>query len=262
MDHKEQSYVRFDWAMKRLLRDKANFEVLEGFLTVLLGEEIKIQEILESEGNSEYPADKYNHVDIKALNHKGQIVIIEVQNVREFDFIQRVVYGASKAVTEQLSVGDRYEKVHKVYSISIVYFPIGQGNDYIYRGTTTFRGQQTGDELYVTERDMHGIVREKAGHMMPEYYILRVDKFDKVATTPLEEWMHFLKEGAIRVDTQAPGLKRAKEVMDYALMSPGEQKAYRDHYQAVRNIAREVAEGREEGRAEGLAVGRAEGRAE
>ena len=27
-------YIRFDWAIKRLLRQKANFGVLEGFLTV------------------------------------------------------------------------------------------------------------------------------------------------------------------------------------------------------------------------------------
>ena len=31
-------YVRFDWAIKRILRDKANKEVLEGLITVLLGE--------------------------------------------------------------------------------------------------------------------------------------------------------------------------------------------------------------------------------
>ena len=30
------NYIRFDWAMKRLLRNKANFAVLEGFLTTLL----------------------------------------------------------------------------------------------------------------------------------------------------------------------------------------------------------------------------------
>ena len=31
---KEQSkYVRFDWAIKRILRDKANSEVLEGLVT-------------------------------------------------------------------------------------------------------------------------------------------------------------------------------------------------------------------------------------
>ena len=47
----EDTYIRFDWAMKHMLRDKANFDILEGFVSVLLGEEIKIEEILESESN-------------------------------------------------------------------------------------------------------------------------------------------------------------------------------------------------------------------
>ena len=34
------NYIRFDWAMKRLLRNKANFGVLEGLLTTLLDEKI------------------------------------------------------------------------------------------------------------------------------------------------------------------------------------------------------------------------------
>ena len=42
-------YIRFDWAVKRMLRDKANFAVLEGLVTVLLGEKITISELLESE---------------------------------------------------------------------------------------------------------------------------------------------------------------------------------------------------------------------
>lgn len=42
----KDKYVRFDWAAKRMLRDKANFCVLEGLITVLLGEEVHIDEIL------------------------------------------------------------------------------------------------------------------------------------------------------------------------------------------------------------------------
>ena len=44
-------YIRFDWAVKRMLRDKANFAVLEGLITVLLNEPVHIIEILESESN-------------------------------------------------------------------------------------------------------------------------------------------------------------------------------------------------------------------
>lgn len=59
-------YIRFDWAIKRLLRQKANFGVLEGFLTVFLNEPIKIVDILESEGNQQQADDKFNRVVIKA----------------------------------------------------------------------------------------------------------------------------------------------------------------------------------------------------
>ena len=51
MEELQDKYVRFDWAIKRLLRQKANFDVLEGFLTVFLGEKVTILEILESESN-------------------------------------------------------------------------------------------------------------------------------------------------------------------------------------------------------------------
>ena len=39
--------IRFDWAVKRMLRDKANFDVLEGLMKVLIGEDLRISEILE-----------------------------------------------------------------------------------------------------------------------------------------------------------------------------------------------------------------------
>lgn len=56
----KRKLISFDWAMKKLLRSKANFEILEGFLSELLKEDIRIQEILESEGNQETIRDKFN----------------------------------------------------------------------------------------------------------------------------------------------------------------------------------------------------------
>ena len=93
MDEVRDKCIRFDWAIKRLLRQKANFDVLEGFLTVFIGEKITIVEILESEGNQSRSDDKFNRVDIKAKNDKGEIIIIEVQNTRELYFLERILYG-------------------------------------------------------------------------------------------------------------------------------------------------------------------------
>ena len=76
-------YVRFDWAIKRILRDKANKEVLEGLITVLLGEPVTITEILESEGNQDAREDKMNRVDVKAKTSKGEYIIVEVQLTKE-----------------------------------------------------------------------------------------------------------------------------------------------------------------------------------
>jgi hypothetical protein len=98
-------YIRFDWAIKRILRDKANFGVLEGLMTVLLGEPIKIMEILESESNRDSHEDKSNRVDVKAKTSEGEIIIVEVQLAREAHFMHRILYGTSKAVIEQLRSG-------------------------------------------------------------------------------------------------------------------------------------------------------------
>ena len=95
--------IRFDWAMKRLLRNKANFSVLEGLLTTLLGEKIIIQRLLESESNQEDEYDKYNRVDMLAENSKGELVLIEVQNNNEYAYFQRMLFGTSKLVTEYIN---------------------------------------------------------------------------------------------------------------------------------------------------------------
>ena len=96
----QRKLITFDWAMKRLLRSKANFEILEGFLSELLSDEIKIIELLESESNKDHAADKFNRVDLKVKNRAGEIIIIEVQYEREFDYLQRMLYGTSRVITE------------------------------------------------------------------------------------------------------------------------------------------------------------------
>lgn len=47
----ENKLVRFDWAIKHILRDKANFDVLEGLLSALLKEDITVLNLLKSEFN-------------------------------------------------------------------------------------------------------------------------------------------------------------------------------------------------------------------
>ena len=261
-----ERYIRFDWAMKRMLRDKANFDVLEGLLTVLLNERVKIVEILESEGNQEDENDKFNRVDIKAKNSKDEIIIVEIQQTRELYYLQRILYGVAKTITQHIDLGDKYNQVKKVYSVSIVYFDLGKGADYVYHGQNTFVGIHTNDELMVNQRDKDAIKMVMPTSIFPEYYIIRVNEFDKAATTPLDEWLDYLKSGRIKDDTTTPGLAQAKKRLQYLQMTPAERAAYDRHVNniMIQNdvLETKVLEGLQQGREEGLQQGREEGRAE
>lgn len=259
-------YVRFDWAMKRLLRHKSNFVVLEGFLSSLLGEKITICNILESEGNKEDITDKFNRVDLLAEDSKGELIIVEVQNNREIDYFLRMLYGVSKAVTEYISEGDLYEKIRKVYSVNIVYFDLGQGTDYVYHGRTEFRGIHNNDVLKLSKQQTEKFICQEAGDLFPEYYVLRVNEFDKKAITPLDEWISFLKTGEIGDNAKAPGLAEARERLKFSSLGKTDRAAYLRNIENLR-VQRSVMdtairEGKAEGRAEGRAEGKAEGKAE
>lgn len=78
----DKKLVRFDWAIKYLLRNKANFVILEGFLSELLKTEVTITSLLESESNKADADDKSNRIDVFAVLSGGEKVIIEVQCIR------------------------------------------------------------------------------------------------------------------------------------------------------------------------------------
>ena len=258
--------IRFDWAAKRILRQKANFGVLEGLVTVLLNEPVQIVELLESESNQDYANDKFNRVDIKAKNSKGEIIIVEIQLTRQLYYLERILYGVSKAITEHIELGDKYDQVKKVYSINILYFDLGKGKDYLYHGTTMFRGVHTGDLLEISTKDQDAIRMRRPEEIFPEYFIIRVNEFNTIANTPIEEWLDYLKNNHIKADTTTPGLQEVRKKLQYLQMNREERQAYDRHLDdiMVQNDVLDTAkmEGLVEGRAQGLDQGRAEGRAE
>lgn len=248
------TYIRFDWAMKRLLRNKANFGVLEGLLTTLLKETITIQKLLESESNQEDEFDKYNRVDILAEDSKGELILIEVQNNNEYAYFQRMLFGTSKLVTEYINRGEGYDKVRKVYSVNIVYFALGSGKDTVYHGKTEFRGIHDGDILELTPFQKQTFKVDSVSQLYPEFYILKVNDFNQVAKSPLEEWIYYLNTGDIPDTATAPGLHEARERLKLDRMTKTELDAYYRHLDNVvilrSNIYTEHEEGRWEGREE------------
>lgn len=232
--------ISFDWAIKRLLRNKANFVVLEGFLSELLFDNIKIEQILESEGNQETEDDKFNRVDILTHNSKNELIIIEIQSTYEIDYFHRMAYGTSKAISENHKLGDKYLNIKKVISINIVYFDLGQGEDYIYKGKTIFKGLHQNDILGLSEKQKQTFVKQEVADIFPEYYLLKVNQFNDVAKDTLDEWVYFLKNSEVEDNFKAKGLKEANEVLDIMRLPKEDQYGYNRYMDSLSLKASEV----------------------
>ena len=232
--------IRFDWAIKRLLRNKANFVVLEGFLSELLFDNIKIEKILESESNQETEEDKYNRVDILTQNSKNELIIIEIQSSYEIDYFHRMAYGVSKSISENLKLGQQYSEIKKVISINIVYFDLGQGEDYIYKGKTDFIGLHQKDLLGLSEKQKTTFLKEEVSNIFPEYYLLKVNQFNDIAKDTLDEWVYFLKNSEVKDNFKAKGLKEAGEVLDIMRLPTDDQYGYNRYLDSLHLKASEI----------------------
>lgn len=231
--------IRFDWAMKKLLRHKANFGILEGFLSELLRFDITIESILESEGNKQDEYDKYNRVDILVKAANGELMLVEVQNDAEIDYFHRMIYGVSKLVTEYIKEGEPYGTIKKIYSINIIYFGLGQGKDYVYEYKGEFIGLHKNDVLLPTTLQKQDFSVEKVSDIFPKYYILRVNHFNDIAQNTLDEWIYFLKNSEVKDEFKAKGLDKAREKLRYEALTEEDKKMY-DRFQENRRIEKSV----------------------
>ena len=257
--------IRFDWAIKYILRNKANFDVLEAFLSNLLKEDIKVEEIIESESNRDAENRKFNRVDLRCKDSQGQQIIIEVQNQREADYLQRLLWGTSSAVVESLDLGERYSGVVKVISISILYHTMRldekENTDFIYYGTTELIGFHTKKPLV-----LHGAVLKgekspivTAKDVFPEYYLIYVEKFNDMINEAIDEWVYFFKHAKIREDFKSPGIILAAKKLDYMMMDEKQRRAYDDYLAYLGREIDIIETAKEEGKEEGIKEGKEQG---
>jgi len=234
-----RSMVSFDWAMKRLLRNKANFEVLEGFLSELLRRKIVIKSIGESESNKSDQKNKSNRVDIFVEADGRELVIIELQFYGQDDYFQRMLYGVSKSIAEHHQKGKPYSEVRKLYSVNIVYFDLGEGDDYVYHGTTVFTGLHTNSQLKLNAKQQQLYNTARIGDLYPEYYIIKVGKFNDVAKDTLDEWIYYLKNNKIKDEFKAQGIDKARKILAYEKLTAEEK---REHDRMVEDFVNRESE--------------------
>ncbi len=249
--------IRFDWAMKTLLRDKANFDVLEGFLGALLNDDtIHIITILESESNQETENDKFNRVDLLVEDGEKRKFIIEIQNTHESDYLERLLFGTSKVIVENMSLGQDFSEVKKVISVSILYFNLGEDNDYLYYGTTEIRGVNTNKPLVVRKRvekllENEIIIKYVEKKIFPEYYFINVEKYKNVISKNIDEWIYMMKNNEVKANFSSKNIDKAAKKLEILNMTDQERKAYERYMINVAIERDKIGTAKMEGKAEG-----------
>ena len=250
--------ISFDWAIKRLLRQKSNFGILEGFLSVLLNEDIKIISIPESESNGDSADDKVNKVDILCETNDKKLILIKLQCYTEYYYFRKLFTGVSKIVTNYMHQGYTYDQVKKVISINIVYFDLGQGKDYVYYGNTEFKGLHFKDTLQISnnQKDLFSIGQVK--DIYPEYYIIKVNRFNDVSKNSLDEWIFYLKNHAVPEHFSAKGLDLVYNKLKIDDLDNVSKIQYEAHQKDLAITYAVIETAKYEGRAEGKAEVNAE----
>ena len=228
--------ISFDWAMKKILRHRDNFDILEGFLSEFLDEEIKVVSILDSNLLPEREDEKSRHLILKVENQNGEPMLIELQYNKEPNYLKQILHSFSKIVAEYVRPNENFAKI---VSITILNFDFGDGDDYIYRATTTFTGLNNQKKLQLNEKQKELYKAENVENIYPQYYLIKLRNFDNVIKDTRDEWIYFLKNEKIMDNPRAKGLARASEVLDYIKMEKDERLAYnkfQEHKRHENNI--------------------------
>jgi len=214
-------------------------------------EDVTVVNVLESEGNQEDEADKFNRVDLLVENAKEELILIEVQVQAEYDFFQRIAYGVSKLITEYIEQGQSYKEVKKVISVSVTYFNLGIGDDYLYYGSTQFMGMHTQDTLLLTDKQNDLFGTRNIHKLFPEHYLIRVEKFPDVVHEAIDEWIYMLKHSEVKPEFTSRHIQDASEKLRVMNLDESQRKAYDEYMQNVSYKKSMLWSSREEGKEEG-----------
>jgi hypothetical protein len=227
---KERDVIWFNYAMQYRFREEANFEILEGFLSELIGKKVKILEILKNNNKKGTPEAQVNHISLKAKIGKNNTAIFGVQYSDRLDYHKKVIYSASKAIIRRIAKGGKYD-VKKFYMINILNFGSGLGakRDYLFAAQADgFRGVRF-NEIIPSSNEKITPPENPKTDIRSEYYLILPEFFDGKVRTKFDEWAYVLKNGKVKSGFKALGMREMREKFDEQNMTVGEYKSY-DRY--------------------------------
>jgi predicted transposase/invertase (TIGR01784 family) len=269
----DKPLISFDYAIKYLLRNKGDYDIVEGFISALLAMEgykpVKINALLESESNRESADLKRSIADLVVQDDQGNKYIVEIERSFTPNFMHKACFNTSRLVVDSISGNQDYTTIKKVFHISLLYFATQQMKKPIYHGKTIIHKIDTAHPVDFRIANQ-GLVMFEHKNIFPEYFFISIPLFDEVIHQEIDEWLYMMKHSEVREDFKSPTMKKVKERLAVLKMSEADRIAYYSylkeavHSQDVLLAAEQKGEARgiERGKAEGLQEGMEKGKSE
>lgn len=239
---------KIDFVFKKIFGSEEHPEILVSFLNAVLKpiKPIVSVNIKNSDLEKDYIEDKFSRLDVKAITSNNEIINIEIQLKNEYNMIQRSLYYWSKLYEEQLTEGDRYDKLCRTVCINILDFRYLK-NDRFHNGYR-LKEIETNEELTDLE-EIHFIE------------IPKLKKFEKVEEVVdlLEGWVEFLRDPESEVirklEMSNKEIREAKDELYRLSRNSKERELYYMREKSLKDEISALANAEEKGMQKGLEQG-------
>lgn len=261
----EKPLISFDFAIKYLLKNKGDYDIIEGFISALFASQgyppIKINALLDTESNKEKLELKKSIADLVVEDAEGNKYIVEIERAYTPNFMHKACFNSSRLVVDGIYGSQDYTTIKKIFHISLLYFSTKGMEKPIYHGKTIVHEVDTKHPVDVSIAN-EGLVIFNTPNVFPEYFFISVPMFDDVINSEIDEWLYVMKHSEIKQGFKSPYMTKVAERLSVIKMSAAERNEY-IYYQKQSVHSQDILQAAEDkGRVEGKAEGKAEGRDE
>lgn len=253
----DKPLVSFDYAIKYLLKDKGDYGIVEGFISALLKtigyKDIKIIALLESESNREDGKSKRSLADLIVEDEEKRKYIIEIERNVKDSFIHKSCFNTSRLIVDSLAQREDYTQIIKVFHISLLYFPVGNGA--VYHGKTIIHEVESNEKLSVHLRNQETGQVFDATEILPEYLFISVPLFNDRLEKEIDEWLHVMKYDEVPPNYHSPYMAQVAEKLNILKMSPKDRASYSYYQKKLYNDRDELKAAEARGEARGIEEG-------
>ncbi|MFU7502628.1 MAG: PD-(D/E)XK nuclease family transposase [Candidatus Tisiphia sp.] len=250
----DKPLISFDYAIKYLLKDKVDSSIVEGFISDILKtkgyKDVKIVALLETESNKEDSKSKRSLADVIVEDEDHHKYIIEIERNVKDSFIHKACFNTSRLIIDTLAQREDYTQIIKIFHISLLYFPIRNGNGVIYHGKTIIHEVETNERLNVHIKNMETSEVFDATKILPEYFYISVPLFNDRLEKEIDDWLHVMKYDEVPPNYHSPYMRQVADKLSILKMTKEERENYSYYQKKLYNDRDELqaAEARGEAR--------------